>query len=570
MYHILVRFNALLIVLASFNSLYAQSSAMPYLNLPRGIYSYSIGKQGVTSRDPVDAMLYNPANLVFAAKPQLTFNRQPAFIPNTWFSSLSASMDVPETGYFGFEYTNYDLGEFVQTSDQGPQVIATFHSYEQAFSLAYARKFSNAFSAGIQFRYALDHFPSIGTASSSGIANYPAYLFSGGVRYDPVALRDRFSFGYALTNFGTTITYGDPSQADPPPAQMNLGISGDAIKNEFITMTLSIAASKPVNYRAWNPATQTHEAESSFKAFFDDWQHTPDDIDFHSGLSFSWNPISLGNGFSYFQSMYLGEISGGSYYGLADQFTHGAEIGLSWNDIQLALGYAGTWHYVNQEDAASFRAFMSLPQEDVQLSLSAPLSSFQREKNTSIQPPKLSRIILSAGVTRMIRFGHFHTSESYGAGQYFPNTYGYGIEAAFYVTKTSALVSSFSYTQMDDEVYYLGNNGKRYTNFTAQIDNLSFASSYRNYPLTAFFPFFYEVGLGITRWESRKEKMIPKYYYKTFACGGIGALVKIINNVELIPKVGFQSTLMPVTGNAPRIGGYNQWNFSLNAGYSFE
>ena len=90
-----------LVILLS-ESVRAQSSAaFQWLSLPRSISSQGLGEEGVASRNPVDAMEYNPANLTAADGIDLSFFRNPWNILDFPFpiSSLCAAAKLGDAGY---------------------------------------------------------------------------------------------------------------------------------------------------------------------------------------------------------------------------------------------------------------------------------------------------------------------------------------------------------------------------------------------------------------------------------------------------------------------------------------
>ena len=71
----------LFVVISLIKSNFAQSSqAMDYLNYPQSIASLGMGEQGVALLSNDDALVYNPANLVFTKHASLSYFAQPIYV----------------------------------------------------------------------------------------------------------------------------------------------------------------------------------------------------------------------------------------------------------------------------------------------------------------------------------------------------------------------------------------------------------------------------------------------------------------------------------------------------------
>ncbi len=244
---------------------------MDYLNYPQSVASLGMGEQGVALLSNDDALVYNPANLVYTRHASLSYFAQPVyvFMDVGRIISLHSMFEIKNVGYFGVSYQNWTQGEFVVSSFDNPDGNGEkYKSYERNFSVAYARNFSNEFSVGLQVRYS---YLNLGYGSASEL------LISSGLNYRPESLCNKLNLGFSLTNFGPAVKYEAESPIvasyesrtfyDPPPSRLNLAINYLAIENSYFSLPLSLGISKIFDKREDNG-----DGQSSFKTLFTDWK----------------------------------------------------------------------------------------------------------------------------------------------------------------------------------------------------------------------------------------------------------------------------------------------------------
>ncbi|MBU1299660.1 MAG: PorV/PorQ family protein, partial [Bacteroidetes bacterium] len=356
------QFLIIILIIVFYQNSFSQWSAMYYLNFPRSVASIGLGEQGVASRSNLDALNFNPANLIYTKDIQLSYFRNSfySYYSNYPVTSINASFQIPEIGYFGIEYLNWNLGKFMITSSEGPDIVKIIEAYERSFSIGYANLFSEEFAAGIQIRYAKDKF---GTDTDK-------FLFSGGLNYNTNLFDRTLNFGFSLTNFSTAIEYRYTSiseqeyfNIDPPPSEIKLGFNLAAVENDYYNIAFQSQLTKPIVERGDN-----FRGQSAFKSLFTDWQDFPEDVTVHTGLSFEWNPLYLGGGFSFFQKFYIGNRSTGPKSLLTNYYTHAAIIGFAYQGVTISAGYGGWWHNVH---SANYYFPQKLPRETFQFNVGA-------------------------------------------------------------------------------------------------------------------------------------------------------------------------------------------------------
>ncbi len=562
-------FDAILLstlFLTGFN--FAQSSqAMYYLNYPQSVASLGMGEQGVALLSNDDALIYNPANLVFTDHASLSYFAQPfyVFVDVGRIISLHSMFEIKNVGYFGVSYQNWSLGEFDYTTEESPDVIDKFNAYERNFSIAYARNFSKEFSAGLQVRYSYLNY---GPGKASDL------LYSAGLHYRPESFCNKLNLGFSLTNFGPAVKYEAESPIDasylnrtfydPPPSNLNLAVNYLAVDNSFFSIPLNLGISKIFDEREDNG-----EGQSSFKTLLSDWNDFPRDVTVHSGLAFQWKPLDLGGNVAFFQEFYLGNFTGGPKTDFNDFYTHGFNVGLSFSDIKLTAGYAGRWF---NQHISSYLPW-SYPWETFQFTISIDENYFLKKERNPFKGSPLEKIIISAGVGQSMRVGRYseyNILDGYGYkySNQNKNSLRYFIEAAFYINKNNALVTNFSYSSVPWDINVVTSDNKNFNFVSSKYEDVSINSSYRIHPIKSFNLFFVEGGIGI----QRTNPVIgtnPKYYYQTYVTSAIGANINVYNNIILSPRINYIVLLDKQLDNQKVMVGFNQFDFDLSFGYAF-
>jgi hypothetical protein len=546
-------FTIVILLIFAYQAANSQSTqAMYYLNFPRSVSSVGLGEQGVTSWNSADALADNPANLIYSKNIELSYFRDPFYSYWGYFplTSYTTTFQIPGIGYFGFEYLNWNLGDMVITSPSGPEVVNKFSAYQRSFSIGYARDFSEEFAAGIQVRYAQDKFRR---------EEWDKFLFSAGINYNPDIIEKRLSLGFSLTNLGTAVEYDfertteqETIQSDPPPSEMKIGAGFLPVKNDYVQLAAYLQLTKLFDERGAN-----WQGQSSFKTLFTDWKEFPRDATVHSGIAFKWLPLDLGGNFSFSQDFYIGNTSSGPKTDFSNFYTHGATVGIGYRGIQASIGYAGWWHNVYRQNYLP----LVMPRETFQVTLSVDPDLVLKNAETSKPSGILNKIILSVGSSYTLRTGRAKEEKYFPIALISKNGISYSIESDFYINENSALVSSAVYQCVPIEQYFL-----TIPIHKSKFENLMFSSSYRIHPLKTFQPLYLQGGLGIIR-ENPVAPTYPKYDYGTYITAAIGALIELTENIYIKPAFNFTSILSDVSGAAPHLGGYNQFDLTLRLGY---
>jgi hypothetical protein len=560
------------------SSLAQIQSAFPSLWYPRSLTAGAMGEDGVVSRDPMDAMQYNPANLARAHGVAFSVFTNPYNLSSGWvghglpLTSMKIAANLGKTGTFGLEYSNWTLGEFVVTSTTDPDGSEVMDWYERSIAATFAVSVGSEIALGAQMRYAWEPFPQHQKVNE--------LLFGLGLSYDPEFLSRRMNLGFSLVNFGASVKYpalkdprtGESEQnthGDPPPAQMHLGIRGAAIANESFDLDLMIGVLKPFTKYS---AAPEWEGQSAFSSLFSDWEDFPRDVTCEAGLGYIWHPVSLGADISFIQEMYLGYFSSGPAEGRSIFLTHGAKIGLQGYGLRLTAGYAGRWHNFLPETYLAW----NFPWETFQISVSSDMDLFGSGMGERESSETLHRIILSAGYTYGIALGKMDEQTLASSSGLF----GYSITSSlagkstwslgadFYLNEKSALVSSLAYARFTQTTTFAWQGyGVSRSVLDLPIETVSLESGFRYHPIRDFHPFFVQASLGIIRMNPVQETA-PRYMYQTFDRLVVGSLFEIDGvDIVVIPRIGLRTLWLPEHTNAGELGGYHQFEAGVNVGY---
>lgn len=228
---------ALLFLMPAITHAQVAITAVPFLQIEPDSRGAGMGNTGVAMADNASALFWNPAGLAFQKG-----NNQASITHSNWLANFNVSdlfydyvvgkYYVEGIGTFGAHLTYLNLGEQVETREDGPEPISRFQSYEVALGGSYGYQVSKNLGVGTSLRLIYSSLAS-GTSISaqkvnpgSSVALDLSFLY----KTDTFALggRDaRFSFGTNLSNIGPGIQYTDNAQKDPLPTLLRFGWSFD-------------------------------------------------------------------------------------------------------------------------------------------------------------------------------------------------------------------------------------------------------------------------------------------------------------------------------------------------------
>ncbi len=422
------------------STIHAQWSAMPELTLTSSVAARGTGSSGLLTQDAFDAFRGNPANLTFTEPLRIGFFRDPyqwASPDFPSFLSYRASGSIGEYGYIGIDYYNWDQ-EARWYTEEDLEIGRVVKILRRYFSLAYAGRFDDGLAIGGELTYAYNSFPSGGIGSSGNSDATAKNLFlSLGALYVPEWSDNRVTFAMSWMNIGKTVAYSGYPQSDPPPSTLHMGGSFDVMHESLASLRLSVEANREVA----RITSGSGRSENSLEGI-SDWHHAPRDIDLNGGIVFEIKPIPLDYGLTYFQSMYAGLTAPGIYHSAANSYSNGMRAGLQFDNLRLSFGVAGAW-YRKYAYFISWAPYSPEEVFDFTLSYLGPVGS--NNQSEPVDSPAFP-IAVSAGVGGTYRVGRFRQDGDAFSTVRYPDKVSYQIEAAFYISPSSALVSSLGYS----------------------------------------------------------------------------------------------------------------------------
>lgn len=531
--------------------------AFPFLSYPRSSSAFGMGNNAVAFQNRDGALFSNPANLSFANTYGMDFYHEPfqawGFGTGLPLNSLTFTAPYSDVGVFALNYSHWDFGKIYVTTPQGPDPSISYDNYYRNITAGFARGLSEHIRIGATLTYA-------DAKLGSGEANF--WGLSLGMHHFSESPNSAVSFGAALMNIGNTIQFKPPQATaeedfykDPPPTFLNFG-AGYTLKASSFRLPFQIAFTKFFDRKAGD-----NPARPSWESIFQDWSDFPQDVSLHFGVGFEWMRMDLGRGFTFHQSMYLGDYSGGPKAGtLRNIYTHGIEAGFGYRGAELSAGYSGWWH--NVIDYSGYLP-MGFPPEKVEFRLRYAPPENSSVTNNPVSPKK---IIVSTGASFTIWKGKVYPiSNGYSYRTEIKNGTGIDLQTAFYFTLNAALVTCLSYDFQTISYFFPGTTWKL-PDLKSEI--ISLFSGYRLHPVESFNPFYLQAGARILRWNPI-QTTAPRYFYKTELAITAGAVVPLYQDIIIEPKIDFTCLLAEATGKAPRIAGYNSLVFGVQAGYIF-
>ncbi|MDD8019123.1 MAG: hypothetical protein PHP42_12170 [Bacteroidota bacterium] len=248
----------------------AWTTAVPFLLISPSVESNGMGgvMLSVTPTSP-SAMIFNPAQLGMMSQTH-TFSTDfysdvtlwlPHFhLSDLWINSysfmyglkLDSSLHNNMSVGIGYSRVLLNLGEFIATTENGGQILGSFHGQETSdnYSLGFAMDVGVRLGFGTTIKKINSDLGMIGLGTHAGPLNADVTAFDLGIiakaplidllfkeeaeQFINFIPTFDFSLAYAINNIGGNVSYGDAAQSDPLPRNARLGWSIEAgIKYDF-------------------------------------------------------------------------------------------------------------------------------------------------------------------------------------------------------------------------------------------------------------------------------------------------------------------------------------------------
>ncbi|HLF14427.1 MAG TPA: type IX secretion system outer membrane channel protein PorV [Bacteroidota bacterium] len=262
-------------------------SAVPFLLIAPNARADAMGEAGVALANDAAANFWNPAGLAFQIGQEVSLTHSawlPAFQQSDLFYDYVAYRNyiADVDGTFGASITYLSLGEFSETTADGPEVVSTFRAFEMAATMGYATRVTDDLGVGVNLRYIHSSLAPFNVQGQDRKGVASTVSFDVGALWRPRNLGEignMFNLGLNLSNLGPKLTYIDAAQADPLPTQLRLGLAVDVLKSQFNNVTAIVDFSRilirrypaPVNDQGI-PIGDPPPPDNVMKALFSSWK----------------------------------------------------------------------------------------------------------------------------------------------------------------------------------------------------------------------------------------------------------------------------------------------------------
>jgi hypothetical protein len=223
-------------------------SAVPFLLIAPNARADAMGESGTGVADDAAANFWNPAGLAFQIGQEVSLTHS-AWLPqfqqsDLFYDYLAYRNYIPDIGgTFGASITYLSLGEFNETTPDGPEVVSTFRAFEMAATVGYATRVTDDIGVGLNLRYIHSSLAPFNVQGQDrkGVASTVSFDIATMWRPSDLGeIGNMFNVGVNLSNLGPKLTYIDADQADPLPTQLRLGIGVDVLKSQFNNLTYNV------------------------------------------------------------------------------------------------------------------------------------------------------------------------------------------------------------------------------------------------------------------------------------------------------------------------------------------
>jgi len=229
-----------------------QLTAMPFLRIVPDARGGGMGDVGIAVPSDANSMYYNASKLVFNEQESgLAVTYTPWLrnlgLDDVYMAYLAGYRQLDNFSAIGVGMRFFSLGEIAFTDENGDG-LGQGKPREMELSLAYSRKLGTNFSAGLTGKYIRS---SLATGQNvSGVEIVPATAFAADISMNwfkegnMVAGGSKWSFGLALTNIGSKVSYTGNDLKDFIPANFGFGTALELNFDEYNAITFALDINK--------------------------------------------------------------------------------------------------------------------------------------------------------------------------------------------------------------------------------------------------------------------------------------------------------------------------------------
>lgn len=218
------------------------TTAVPFLIISPEARAGGMGDAGVASSADPNSLHWNPAKLAMAEKNiGLAISYTPwlrALVPDINLAYVTGYKKLKDDQAIAGAIRYFSLGNIDFTGYEG-EPLGSFNPSEYSIDVGYARKLGESFSGGIALRYIHSNLTGGqavgGTGQGTKAGNSVAADVSAFYKKE-ISLSGKdadLSFGLAITNIGSKITYSETGTKDFIPINLRLGTGLKLKLNEY-------------------------------------------------------------------------------------------------------------------------------------------------------------------------------------------------------------------------------------------------------------------------------------------------------------------------------------------------
>lgn len=228
-------------------------TALPFLRIVPDARFGGMGDAGIALDADPNSLHFNSSNLAFARSDMAISATYTPWLRalglnDVYLAYLSGYKHIDGFQTIGASLRFFSLGQVQYTDDQG-NALQQVRPRELDFTLAYARKLSENFSAGMAIKYLYSNLGS-GASTAGGDAMTPAHAFAADVSFTyqkPIYLpsnKTNLRIGLALSNMGSKVSYTRSANRDYIPSNFGLGAAWEIEFDDFNSLTIAMDINK--------------------------------------------------------------------------------------------------------------------------------------------------------------------------------------------------------------------------------------------------------------------------------------------------------------------------------------
>ena len=227
-------------------------SAVPFLRITPDAIGGGMGDAGIATMINPYAMHYNPSKLAFATKDsELAATYTPWLrnlgLTDVYLAYLSGYKKIDELQSFGYNVRFFSLGD-INFTDVNGNPSGSGRPREFEVGAAYARKLSDKFSVGIGGKFIYSNLASGQQVGGLDISAGTAFAADMSMTYNTnpelTGPGRAWTFGVAISNLGSKITYTQSTEREFIPANLGLGAALRLNVDEFNSITFALDLNK--------------------------------------------------------------------------------------------------------------------------------------------------------------------------------------------------------------------------------------------------------------------------------------------------------------------------------------